>query len=69
MLDDDIISVLDKFRADYGLAPATVCGRAVGNTRLYERLASGGDCTRRTAEKLVGWVNDYRAANPAGAGK
>jgi len=52
MSTSDLISEIERHAQERGIAPATVTSRAVGNSRLYHRLKSGGDCTMTIAERL-----------------
>jgi tryptophan synthase beta subunit len=58
MAQTDIISEIETFAAQAGIAPATVTSRAVQNSRLYQRMKDGGSCTIQTA----GRIRDYIAA-------
>lgn len=53
---DVVISRIDEFCRRRGVAPATVTGRAVGNSRLYARLKAGGDCTTAVAARVLAWL-------------
>jgi len=60
-------SLLDEicaFATSKGIAPATVTSRAVGNSRLYHRLASGKSCTLAIAAKVRAWMDQSREASP-----
>lgn len=60
-----LIKEIEQFADAHNIAPATVTSRAVGNSRLYSRIKSGGSCTIRIAESL----REYMANNaPAKAG-
>lgn len=62
MTADDLISAIERFSGQHGLAPATVTNRAVGNSRLYARLKSGKGCTIQVAKRLM----DYMSSCPDG---
>jgi hypothetical protein len=51
-----LIQRIDEFCRRRGIAPATVTGRAVGNSRLYARLLAGGDCTTEVAARVLAWL-------------
>lgn len=53
---DELINAVEVCARERGIAPATVTSRAVGNSRLYERLLQGGDCTTTTAERLMKYI-------------
>jgi len=53
MTNDDLIQRIEDYASRRGWEPATVTSRAVGNSRLYARLRSGGSCTLNVAERLV----------------
>jgi len=52
MTDQDLIQEIEEFAAKRGWAPATVTSRAVGNSRLYDRMRKGGSCTLAIADRL-----------------
>jgi hypothetical protein len=56
-----LIQQIEDYSARTGLAPSTITGRAVNNSRLFKRMVDGGDCTTKIAAKLV----TYMAENPA----
>ncbi|SOC11374.1 hypothetical protein SAMN05877809_105270 [Rhodobacter sp. JA431] len=56
MTRTDLITAIDNLSAKTGLAPATITGRAVNNSRLYARLISGGDCTTDIAGKVMDYI-------------
>jgi hypothetical protein len=60
MAQTDILTEIEAFAAQAGIAPATVTSRAVQNSRLYQRMKDGGSCTIHTA----GRIRDYIAAHP-----
>lgn len=60
---NSLISEIEAFASSKGIAPATVTSRAVKNSRLYDRMKSGGSCTIRVAEKLRAYM---AAASEAG---
>ena len=51
-----IIAEIERHSLLTNLAPATICDRAVGNSRLFKRLLEGGECLPRTARKLRAWM-------------
>lgn len=53
---EELIKAIDAFAEVSGWSPATICGRAVGNTRLYKRLAGGGECVPSTAKRLYAYI-------------
>lgn len=57
----EIIAAIEAFAKRHNIAPATVTSRAVGNSRLYARMLSGGDCTTEIAQRL----RDYMDGHPA----
>ncbi|WP_294119567.1 hypothetical protein [Shimia sp.] len=44
-----------------GLSAATICERAVRNSRLYDRLKSGGSCTYETGGKIHSFIDTLEA--------
>ncbi len=55
-----LIHAIREYADSANLAPSTVTLRAVNNSRLFDRLNSGGDCTTEIAGKLIA----YMAENP-----
>ncbi|TJZ85809.1 hypothetical protein [Paracoccus hibiscisoli] len=58
---EKLITLIKEHAENFGLAPATITGKAVDNSRLYSRLVSGGDCTTSIAAKVSDWVDADRA--------
>lgn len=61
MTRDQLISRIEECASVAGIAPATVTGRAVGNSRLYRRLKGGGDCTTEIAAKVDSYISSRLA--------
>jgi len=57
-----IIEAIEACARRRGIAPATVTSRAVGNSRLYQRLVSGGDCTTEVAGRIVAFIENEGSA-------
>lgn len=57
----ELLAEICAFAVRRGIAPATVTSRAVGNSRLYHRLASGKSCTLVIAAKVRAWMADETA--------
>lgn len=57
MTRDKLISRIEAYAAERGIAPATVTSRAVGNSRLYHRLKRGGGCTLDVADRLAAFMD------------
>lgn len=51
-----IIQIIEAHSRRTGLAPATITGRAVDNSRLYDRLINGGDCTTEIAKRIAAFI-------------
>lgn len=64
MTEQELIQQVEDYCAAAGLAPATLCRKAVGNSRLHKNLVDGKGCTLRVAAKL----QEFMADNPAPAG-
>lgn len=62
MTRDDLITRLEQHAATRGISPATITSRAVGNSRLYQRLTDGGDCTLEVAQRLIAFMDGEAAA-------
>ena len=61
MTPHDLTLQIEAFAAEFGIAPATVTSRAVGNSRLYKTLKSGGDCTMGIASRVLSYMANRRA--------
>ena len=57
METDTLVKEIEDFAKTSGVAPATVTSRAVGNSRLYSRMKSGGSCTLRVADRIRQYMN------------
>lgn len=70
MENDQIISEIEAFAAERGIAPATVTSRAVSNSRLHAHLKAGGGCTTRIVRRLQEYMtakrNEGQATSRAG---
>jgi hypothetical protein len=60
----EIITEIEMFAKSRGLAPATVTSRAVSNSRLYDRLLNGGDCTTEVAARLRSYIATHTVVPP-----
>jgi hypothetical protein len=56
MEEQDIIRSVENCATKTGLAEATICERAVGNSRLYARLKDGGSCSYKTGRRLLTYI-------------
>lgn len=56
MAHRDLIQKIEAHAVERGIAPATVTSRAVGNSRLYDRLRRGGSCTIRVADRICAYI-------------
>lgn len=65
MTRQQLIRAIRDYAEKTGLSPSTITLRAVNNSRLYDRLERGGDCTTEIAGRLAA----YMVANPATAQK
>ena len=61
MTEPDIIAEIDAYCEATGLKPSTVCVRATGSSRLYDRLKRRAEQTHSDAERVRAFI----AANPA----
>ncbi|WP_420415901.1 hypothetical protein [Marinovum algicola] len=52
MTEQDLIKAVEHYCNASGLAPATLCRKAVGNSRLHKNLVDGKGCTLRVASRL-----------------
>lgn len=59
-----IIRAIQECAERTGLSPSTITGRAVGNSRLYQRLVDGGDVTTEIAAKLMAHIRSAQAGLP-----
>lgn len=65
MTEHEIISLIETHAIAAGLSEATICERAVGNSRLYSRLKSGGGCSTKTITRLVNYFDPKEAERAA----
>ncbi|SMO63925.1 hypothetical protein [Paracoccus laeviglucosivorans] len=56
MTKQDLIEAIEQFSRRSGIAPATVTGRAVANSRLYQRMKAGGSCTMDVAARVMAFI-------------
>jgi len=56
MQRETLITAIEAHSIRFGVAPATITSRAVGNSRLYDRLKGGGDCTTTIAAKIISFI-------------
>ena len=61
----DILTEIETFAAQAGIAPATVTSRAVQNSRLYQRMKDGGSGTMHTAERIRAFMAAHPSTAPA----
>lgn len=59
---EKLIADIEAFAQENDLAPATVCGRAVGNNRLYANLKAGAGVSPEVAERFYNYVVEARLA-------
>jgi hypothetical protein len=52
MTEKEIIALIEQYAASAGVETSTFCERAVGNSRLYNRLVAGGSCSLKTINRL-----------------
>lgn len=65
MTTHELIAAIEQYGLRAGIAPATVTGRAVGNSRLYQRMKGGGSCTVDVAERLLIFFQTNPPTQPA----
>lgn len=58
MTEKELIRKIETYCEAAGIAPATLCGKAVGNSRLYANLVGDKGCTLRVAAKLSTYIQD-----------
>lgn len=59
MTSEELIQAIDAYASAAGIAPATVTSRAVGNSRLYMRMANGGSCSLTTADRVCSYMKAH----------
>lgn len=62
MKPTDIIEMIDAHAAETGLSRATICERATGNTRLYERLLRRQERDVEDARRIRAYIEAHRAS-------
>ena len=58
----DILDELEKFASETGVSPASVCRAATKNPRMYERLKSRLEQTRRQVALIRDEMDRQRAS-------
>lgn len=53
--EQNILTLATRYAEHRGLKLSTVATYAANDGKTFERLAAGGSCTLRTADKLLGW--------------
>ena len=59
---DELLSAARRYCDDTGLALATVATRVANDSRFFERMAAGGDCTTRKYERFMAFFAAARRA-------
>lgn len=54
----NIIAAIEAHSDTTGLACSTITSRAVGNSRLYQRMVDGGDIRTDTGREVLNWIAD-----------
>lgn len=68
MTRTELIQEIERHAKRKKIAPATVTSRAVGNSRLYDRMVRGGDCTTEIAGRVIAFIQaDLAESNAKGA--
>ena len=65
MTREALLKLIEDYAHANDLAPATVTGRAVGNSRLYARLKGGGGCTIQVVQRLCSFIETSTAEDAA----
>ena len=52
----ELLSRIEAYASENGIACSTVTGAAVDNSRLYSRMMSGGGCTLESAKRLLAFM-------------
>lgn len=60
--DDDLLAKVEQFLADNDVAPTRFGREAMGEASLVSRMRSGRSMSLRNANKLIAFMNAYRAA-------
>lgn len=55
---DDILTEIDEHATATGLSPRTICVRALGNSRFYEREMRRNELRDEAAKKLRAYMAD-----------
>lgn len=56
---------IEAFSAAAGMAPSTVCRKAINDGKLAERLRHGGQVTLKTAERLRAFMEANKTNRPS----
>ena len=65
MTEHELINLIEKKSRWMGLSEATLCERAVGNSRLHSRLVGGGSCSLKTIAKLQKFLSNSALPSPS----
>lgn len=57
---DNLLSEIDAFLAETGMAPTTLGNKAVRNWRIVDHIREGGDTGHVTAQRLREFMRDHR---------
>lgn len=58
MTAQELISEIDSYCTKAGITPATLCVRAIGNSRFYPRLLRRIENDARVAEKIRQFISE-----------
>lgn len=58
---ENLVQRIEAVSQSSGLSAATICERAVRNSRLYVRLKAGGSCTYETGGKIHSFLDALEA--------
>jgi hypothetical protein len=57
-MSEKVISLIENEAGQRGIAPSTLCLRAVNDGKLFKRLVQGGSINLRTLEKLESYFQE-----------
>lgn len=64
----DLLSEIEAFRADHGMAETTLGMRAVGDPNLVRQIKAGRDLRMSTIQKVRDFISNSPSQQPRDAG-
>lgn len=62
MTSQELIELIERHSRETSLSPSTICERATGNSRLYDRLKRRVEQVDRDAKRIADFIASQRVA-------